>query len=86
MDSRTDYSNRQATATRGEPMPATEARQASKGKRVLIILLAGLVIAMLAWIPAEWWGASQAPDSQNAAGQAGQQNTIQDSAPASTGN
>ena len=86
MNSRTDYSNRDATATRAEPMPATQARQASKGKRVLLILLAALVIAMLAWIPAEWWGASQAPDSQNSAGEAGQQNTIEGNQPAPTGN
>jgi hypothetical protein len=44
-------------------MPATEARQGFRGKPVLIVLLAGLVLAMLVWIPAEWWGNSIAPSN-----------------------
>ena len=42
--------------TSERPLSGTEARQASYGRRVLIVLLAGLLMAMLFWIPAEWWG------------------------------
>ncbi|MBP1851719.1 hypothetical protein [Rhizobium halophytocola] len=62
-------------------MTATEARQASRGRPVLIVLLVGLVIALLAWIPAEWWGASQAPDKDHATEQANPQNTVQPDEP-----
>ncbi len=66
MSSRTDLPNATDRRTRGlqpEPMPATEARQGFRGKPVLIVLLAGLVLAMLVWIPAEWWGNSIAPSN-----------------------
>jgi hypothetical protein len=33
---------------------------------VLIVLLAGLILAMLVWIPAEWWGNSIEPAGQPA--------------------
>lgn len=39
----------------------TEARQARRGTPVLIVLIAGLVLAVLAWGAAEWWGESTAP-------------------------
>ncbi|MDH4441025.1 MAG: hypothetical protein QE284_11630 [Rhizobium sp.] len=65
MSSRTDLPDATDRRTRGmkpEPMTPTEARQGFRGKPVLIVLLAGLVLAMLVWIPAEWWGNSIAPD------------------------
>lgn len=65
MNSRTDLPGTTDRRTRGlspEPMPATEARQGFRGKPVLIVLLAGLILALLVWIPAEWWGNSIAPE------------------------
>jgi hypothetical protein len=66
MNSRTDLPNVANRRTRGlqpEPMSPIEARQGFRGKPVLIVLLAGLVLAMLVWIPAEWWGNSIAPSN-----------------------
>lgn len=66
MSSRTDLPNTTDRRTRGlqpEPMTATDARQGFRGKPVLIVLLAGLVLAMLVWIPVEWWGNSIAPSN-----------------------
>ncbi|MGL3608784.1 hypothetical protein ACSV9I_19880 [Rhizobium sp. G187] len=66
MSSRIDLPNTTDRNTRGlkpEPMTATDARQGFRGKPVLIVLLAGLILAMLVWIPAEWWGNSIAPDT-----------------------
>jgi len=37
---------------------ATEARQGSFGKPVLIVLLSGLLLAFVAWGAVEWWGES----------------------------
>lgn len=65
MNSRTDLPTTTDRRTRGlspEPMAATDARQGFRGKPVLIVLLAGLILALLVWIPAEWWGNSIAPD------------------------
>ncbi|MNL87856.1 hypothetical protein D3C87_2172370 [compost metagenome] len=44
-------------------MTPTDARQGSYGRPVLIVLLGGLLLAMIFWIPAEWWGNSVAPDN-----------------------
>lgn len=66
MSGRTDLPDGTDRRTRGmkpEPMAPVDARQGFVGKRVLIVLLGGLVLAMLVWIPAEWWGNSIAPDS-----------------------
>ncbi|MBB1248090.1 MULTISPECIES: hypothetical protein [unclassified Rhizobium] len=41
---------------------ATEARQGSKGVPVLWVLVAGLILAMLAWGAAEIYGFSIAPE------------------------
>jgi hypothetical protein len=46
---------------------ATEARQGSWGAPVLKVLIAGLVLAMVAWAGAEWWGESTAPPAEQTA-------------------
>lgn len=45
-----------------EPLPATDARQGFPGRPVLVVLLAGLLLAMVVWIPVEWWGNGMAPE------------------------
>jgi len=66
MTSRTDLPDTADRHTRGlrpGPVTATEARQGFRGRPVLIILLAGIVLALLVWIPAEWWGNAIAPEN-----------------------
>jgi hypothetical protein len=66
MSTRTDLPNTADRRTRGlqpEQVTPTEARQGFRGKPVLIVLLGGLILAMLVWIPAEWWGNSIAPEN-----------------------
>ncbi|WP_159945951.1 hypothetical protein [Rhizobium sp. 18065] len=61
MSSRTDLPGDTDRRTRGlqpETLTATEARQGNRGRPVLIVLLGGLILAMLVWVPAEWWGNS----------------------------
>lgn len=43
---------------------ATDARQGSYGKPVLMVLIGGLVLALLAWGGVEMWGESQDRDAQ----------------------
>ncbi|MDH4413819.1 MAG: hypothetical protein QE484_10955 [Rhizobium sp.] len=84
MSSRTDLPDTTDRRTRGlkpEPLTATEARQGSRGKPVLIVLLGGLILALLVWIPAEWWGNAIAPE--NPANQPAQTTAP---SPAETGN
>jgi hypothetical protein len=50
-----------------EQLSATEARQGRRGSPVLMVLIAGLVLAMLAWGAAEWWGESTAPPAEQTA-------------------
>ncbi|MGK9052151.1 hypothetical protein [Xaviernesmea oryzae] len=50
-----------------EPMSATEARQGRWGMPVLMVLVAGLILAMLAWGGAEWWGEATAPPAEQTA-------------------
>ena len=50
-----------------EPMSATEARQGRRGSPVLMVLIAGLVLAMLAWGAAEWWGQATEPPAEQTA-------------------
>ncbi|WP_105383758.1 hypothetical protein [Neorhizobium alkalisoli] len=50
-----------------EPMSATEARQGRKGSPVLIVLVAGLVLALFAWGAAEWWGEATDPPAEQTA-------------------
>ena len=52
------------------PLSGTEARQARLGRPVLIALISGIIIAMLIWIPVEWWGNETAPSEENAVRQA----------------
>lgn len=66
MNSRIDLPDSTDRHTRGmrpEPVTPTEARQGFRGRPVLIVLLAGIVLAMVVWIPAEWWGNSIAPEN-----------------------
>ncbi len=48
---------------------ATDARQGRTGMPVLIVLAAGLILAMVAWGWAEWWGEATDPpgEQQNTA-------------------
>lgn len=62
---------------REEPLSAVDARQARRGRRVLIVLLAGLAIAMLIWVPAEWWGQSQVPDDSGSINQPSAASTVE---------
>ncbi|MFB9951592.1 hypothetical protein ACFFP0_22310 [Rhizobium puerariae] len=56
----------------GETLSATEARQGRWGAPVLVVLVAGLVLAMIAWGGAEWWGeATEPPAGQTATPPAG---------------
>lgn len=50
------------TDVQEEPLPATDARQGFPGRPVLVVLLAGLLLAMVVWIPVEWWGNGMAPE------------------------
>lgn len=51
---------------------ATDARQGRTGKPVLIVLCAGLCLAAIAWVGAEFWGeATDAPAEQTATPPAG---------------
>ena len=50
-----------------EPMSPTEARQGRRGSPVLMVLIAGLVLAMFAWGAAEWWGEATDPPAQQTA-------------------
>lgn len=43
---------------------ATEARQGSRGRPVLLVLLSGLVLAAVAWGASEFWGESIDKDPQ----------------------
>lgn len=69
MDPRPDTPDPDLRPSSGEPkqevVSATEARQGLLGKPVLVILLAGLILAMLVWIPTEWWGSATAPENQS---------------------
>ncbi len=58
-------------------LTATEARQGSRGRPVLVVLVAGLLLAMVAWAAAEFFGMAIAPANDTGGG-----DTI--SAPAST--
>lgn len=47
---------------------ATEARQGRTGMPVLLVLAAGLILALIAWGSAEWWGeATDSPTEQSTA-------------------
>lgn len=69
MDPRSDTPDPDLQPGSGEPkhetLSATEARQGLLGKPVLVILLAGLILALLVWIPTEWWGSATAPENQS---------------------
>lgn len=48
-------------------VPTQKARQGRLGKQVLVVLVAALILAMIAWYGAEMFGVSIAPE--NPAGQ-----------------
>ncbi|WP_416796592.1 hypothetical protein [Ciceribacter azotifigens] len=50
---------------RPQPAPAVQARQGSLGRPVLVVLLVGLILAMLFWVPVEWWGNAIAPERES---------------------
>ncbi|MFC3163421.1 hypothetical protein [Ciceribacter thiooxidans] len=47
------------------PAPAVQTRQGSLGRPVLVVLLVGLILAMLFWVPVEWWGNAIAPERES---------------------
>lgn len=49
------------------PLTPTEARQGRRGSPVLVVLIAGIVLAMVAWAGAEWWGQSTEPPADQTA-------------------
>lgn len=49
------------------PLSGTEARQGRQGKPVLMVLAIGLVLAMVAWGAAEWWGQATEPPAEQTA-------------------
>lgn len=70
MAGRAEDTDRNTRQDEERPLSGAEARQARLGRPVLIVLLAGIIIAMLIWIPVEWWGTETAPDENNAVNQA----------------
>lgn len=50
-----------------EPLTPTQARQGAKGTPVLKVLVAGIVLALIAWAGAEWWGQASAPPAEQTA-------------------
>ncbi len=49
------------------PLSATEARQGRRGTPVFMVLAIGLVLAMVAWGAAEFWGQSTEPPAEQTA-------------------
>ncbi|WP_165214234.1 hypothetical protein [Affinirhizobium pseudoryzae] len=49
------------------PLSATEARQGRRGTPVFMVLAIGLVLAMVAWGAAEWWGQATEPPAEQTA-------------------
>lgn len=52
---------RSATRPVEQPLSGTEARQGAKGVPVFMVLVAGLILAMIAWGAVEWYGQSTEP-------------------------
>ena len=50
-----------------QPLTPTDARQGARGTPVLKVLLAGIVLALLAWGGSAWWGAQTAPPAEQTA-------------------
>ena len=70
----TRFDPKQAETLRPNPIgtppvveTATEARQGNRGKPVLMVLVCGLVLAVVAWGGAEWWGETTAPPAERTA-------------------
>jgi len=64
LDNPDDYfksSRAEREAERPVTLSATEARQGSWGRPVFYVLVCGLVLAMIAWWAAEYYGAAIAP-------------------------
>jgi hypothetical protein len=52
---------------RPEPLSPNEARQGQRGSPVFMVLVGGLLLAMVAWGAAEWWGQSTEPPAEQTA-------------------
>jgi len=66
LDNPDDYFRSSRTEREGEQpvtLTATEARQGRWGIRVFYVLVCGLVLAMIAWWAAEYYGDAIAPPS-----------------------
>ncbi len=63
----------------------TDARQGRTGRPVLIVLLAGLALALIAWLGAEMWGESTDAPAENTATPPAQTNSPTQPDPPSTG-
>jgi hypothetical protein len=64
---------------------ATDARQGRTGRPVLIVLVCGLVLVLLAWAAAEWWGESTDNSASDPATRTTTQSaTVHSTAPSTT--
>lgn len=75
-----------STAQTDEPMTPTDARQGTKGTPVLKVLLAGIVLAVIAWAGSEWWGQQTGPAPEQTATPPAGQIEPANPAPASNAN
>ena len=55
------------SAQRPEPLSPNEARQGRRGSPVFMVLIGGLLLAMVAWGAAEWWGQTTEPPAEQTA-------------------
>jgi len=61
LDNPDDYLRSSQKDDEPVTLTATEARQGSWGKPVLYVLVCGLILAMIAWWGAEYYGSAIAP-------------------------
>jgi len=66
LDNPDDYFKSSRAEREGEEpvtLTATEARQGSWGRPVLYVLVCGIILAMIAWWAAEYYGSAIAPNT-----------------------